>query len=153
MVRRGFDLSGDQNVDRYTHAGYIDPQFGAVFNLYGLVAFSILAGAAFAFRHRSEIHKRLMLYATILLMAAPVTHFWGHLNVFKHVGPQIGALLVVAPMAILMFSCVVRDYAVMRRVHPLTLALSIILFAMLPIQATVIGPSATWHHFVDWLAR
>lgn len=153
MVRRGFDLSGDQNVDHYTHAGYIDPQYGAVFNLYGLVAFAVLAAAGLVFRRRSEIHKRFMLYASILLMAAPVTHFWGHLNVFKHVGPQLGALMVVGPMAMLMFSCVVRDYAVMRRVHPLTLVLSIILFAMLPIQATVIGPSAWWHHLVDWLAR
>src|SRR5579871_2878924 len=129
MVRRGFDLSGDQNVDHYAHAGYIDPQYGAVFNLYGLVAFTVLAAAGLVFRRRSEIHRRFMLYATILLMAAPITHFWGHLNVFKHVGPQLGALLVVAPMAMLMFSCVVRDYVVMRRVHPLTLALSIILIA------------------------
>ncbi len=152
MVRRGFDLSGDQNVDHYTHAGYIDPQFGAVFNFYALVAFSLLAAAGFALRRRSEIHRRLMLYATIVLMGAPVTHFWGHLNVFKHVGPQVGAILVVAPMGFLMFSCAVRDFVVLRRVHPLTLALSIILFAMLPVQASVIGPSATWHRLVDWLA-
>lgn len=75
MVRRGFDLSGDQNVDHYAHAGFIDPQYGAVFNLYGLVAFTVLTATGLAFRRRSGIHKRFMLYPTILLMAAPVTHF------------------------------------------------------------------------------
>jgi hypothetical protein len=152
MVRRGFDLSGDQGVDRYAHAGAIDPQYGAVFNLCGLVGFAVLAIAALALRRRSEIHKRLMLYATIELMAAPVTHFWGHVGVFNHVSVPVGVGLVLAPMAILLVSCVIRDYVVMRRVHPLTPTLAITMFAFQMIQGGVIGPSAGWHRFVDWLA-
>jgi hypothetical protein len=54
MVRRGFDLSGDQNIDRYARAGHIDPQYGAVFNLFALFLFAILAAAALIFRRRSE---------------------------------------------------------------------------------------------------
>jgi hypothetical protein len=151
MVRRGFDLSGDQGVDTAGHG--IDPQYGAVFNLWALVLFAILAAAALACRRRSEIHKRLMLFANIELMGAPNTHFWGHVGAFRHVSVAGGVALVLAPMAILMLSCVVRDYVVLRRVRPLTATLAITLFLMLPLQGNVIGPSAPWHHFVDWLAR
>jgi hypothetical protein len=94
-----------------------------------------------------------MLYAGIELMGAPNAHFWGHLGVFKYTGPVVGALLVLAPLAMLMFASVVCDYVVMRRVRPLTATLAVTLFVALPIQAGVIGPSAAWHHFVDWLAR
>lgn len=153
MVRRGFDLSGDQAVDRFAHAGFIDPQFGAVFNLSSLFVFSALAVGALAYRRKREIHKRLMLYATIQMMAAPITHFWGHLGVIRHVSVPVGAALVVAPMVALMLSGVVRDYVVMRRVHPLTGMLAISLLVLSQIQAAVIGPSATWHEFVNWLAR
>lgn len=152
MVRRGFDLSGDQDIDRYAHAGYIDPQFGAVFNLYALFVFAFLATAALILRRRGEIHKRLVLYANIQIMSAPLAHFLGHTKVFAHVSPQFGAAIVLSPMAILMFSAVVRDYMVLRRVHPLTAVLAVSLFLMLPVQAAVIGPSALWHGFVNWLA-
>jgi hypothetical protein len=152
MVHRGFDLSGDQGVDSNGH-GALDAEYGAAFNLVALALFAVLAAAGLALRRRSEIHKRLMLYANIELMGAPVTHFWGHTGAFNHVSVPVGAMLVLAPMAILMFSCVVRDFVLMRRVRPLTATLAIILFAMLPIQAGVIGPSAWWHHLVDWLAR
>jgi hypothetical protein len=146
MVRRGFDLSGDQHIDHYAHAGYVDPQNGAVFNLCFLAFFAALAAAALIYRRRSEIHKRLMLFANIELVGAPIAHFWGHLGVLSPAS-------VLVPMAILMSSCVCRDYLVIRRVHPLTTMLSITLFVMLPIQASVIEPSAAWHQLVGWLAR
>jgi hypothetical protein len=65
MVRRGFDLSGDLRIDH-------DPPYETVFALRNLLIFSVLVIAALAYRHRPEIHKRLMLFANIELMPAPL---------------------------------------------------------------------------------
>jgi len=71
MVRRGYDLSGDLRIDR-------DPPHAIVFQLCNLLIFSALAIAALAYRRRPEIHKRLMLFANIELMPAPLAHLIGH---------------------------------------------------------------------------
>ena len=71
MVRRGFDLSGDLRVDH-------DPSYEAVFPLCNLLIFALLVIAALLYRHRPQIHKRLMLFANIELMPAPLAHLIGH---------------------------------------------------------------------------
>src|SRR5271170_6054283 len=79
MVRRGFDLSGDQHVDPHPQlVGGLDGYTASVFNFVGLLAFAILAIAAILYRRRPEIHKRLMLFANFELMGPPITHFIGH---------------------------------------------------------------------------
>lgn len=150
MVRRGYDLSGDQKIEIHPRVGYIDPLYGAVFPLTDLLMFTILAVAALAYRRRPEIHKRLMLFANIVLMGAPLTHFIGHT-------PQLASLLqpaiIMIPIAMFLLAAVARDYLMDKRIHPLTLILAIALFASGPLRASVIGPSAAWHQFVSWLIR
>jgi hypothetical protein len=58
MARRGFDLSGDLHIEA-------DPLLGMVNPLGDLVPFGILVAAGFLYRHQSDIHKRLMLLATV----------------------------------------------------------------------------------------
>ena len=76
MVRRGFDLSGDQG-------GKTDPLFGSIFNFVALIEFLVLAGGALGYRRRKEIHRRLMLFANISLMGAPITHFLGYFELLS----------------------------------------------------------------------
>jgi hypothetical protein len=138
MVRRGFDLSGDQ----MTRA---DPLFGSIFNFVAAIEFPVMAGAALAFRGRKEIHRRLMLFTNIMLMEVPITHLLGH----------IGFLLpftVLAGEALFLLSAVAWDYLTSRRVHPLTAFLAISLFLLLPIQGFA-GTTTAWHHFALWLTR
>jgi hypothetical protein len=72
MARRGFDLSGDLKIQA-------DPLLALVNPLGDLVTFGILVAAGYWFRHRSDIHKRLMLLATVGgLMPAPLAHLIGH---------------------------------------------------------------------------
>jgi uncharacterized membrane protein YozB (DUF420 family) len=142
MVGRGFDLSGDQG-------GKTDPLFGSIFNFVGLIEFLMLAGIALAYRRRTEIHKRFMLFANISLMGAPVTHFLGY---FGLLSASTGPFMVLGGLALFFLSAVAGDYFRARRVHPLTAALAILSFLLLPIQA-IIGGSAAWHHFAAWLAR
>jgi len=145
MVQRGSDLSGDQHVGFSAYGPSLDAQTASVFNLLDLGFFALLAAGAFWFRTRLAIHKRLMLFANIQLMGASVTHLLGHTGLLSG-GTVIGsfsAFLLVA---------VARDWVVDRRIHPLTAALAIISFVSLPMEASVISPSAIWHHLVDKLA-
>jgi hypothetical protein len=149
MVRRGFDLSGDQHLTSHPQSGTeLDASTGAVFNFVGLLIFAVLAIAAICYRRRPEIHKRLMLFANIELMQPPITHFLGHFPPLV-----LTAGTVVLSFSIFLLAGVARDYLVAKRIHPLTAALTITLFLSLPLEGAVIGPSAAWHQFAGWLAR
>lgn len=78
MVRRGYDLSGDQSVGFSLHHAFIDAQTRSVFDLVGLALFVMLALGALWFRGRPAIHKRLMLFANIQLTLASITHLLEH---------------------------------------------------------------------------
>jgi hypothetical protein len=140
MVRRGFDLSGDQLTRSDP-----DALFGSIFNFLGVIEFTLLAGTALAYRRRKEIHKRLMLFANISLMGPPITHGLGHFGLLT-------PFTVLVGLAMFFLSAVVGDYLSARRVHPLTASLAVILFLFQPLQA-VVGATAAWHHFAAWLAR
>ena len=140
MGRRGFDLSGDLGVAA-------DPLTFLVLPLGDLAAFTVLVGAALWFRRRPEIHKRLMLLATIgTLMPAPLAHFIGHT-------PQLRAhpASIVIPIALLLSLSAIHDRVAKGRVHPVSLWVALALFAWSNLRAAVIGPSAAWHQFAGWL--
>ncbi len=151
MVHRGFDLSGDQGGKTCLQGcdDLRNPLFGSIFNFVTLIEFLVMAGIALAYRHRKEIHKRFMLFANISLMGAPITHFLGY---FGLLSASTGPFMVLGGLALFFLSAVARDYFRARRVHPLTAALAILSFLLLPVQA-IIGDSAAWHHLATWLAR
>lgn len=149
MARRGFDLSGDLKVLPHPTPGFIDPIAGMLFPLTDLMMFAVLAAAALAFRHRREMHKRLMLFANVMLMPAPLQHLIGH-------NPQLAAVkapIIMIPIGLFLFAAVARDFLVERRVHPLTWTVAITMFASGPLRAFILGPSPAWHHFAAWLIR
>jgi hypothetical protein len=140
MGRRGFDLSGDLGIAA-------DPLAFMVLPLGDLAAFTILVGAAFWYRRRPEIHKRLMLLATIgTLMPAPLAHFIGHT-------PQLRAhpASILVPIAVLLSLSAIHDRVAKGRVHPISLWVALALFVWSNLRAAVIGPSAAWHQFAGWL--
>jgi hypothetical protein len=137
MVRRGFDLSGDQHIASHPHGpASLDVYQASIFNFGGLLLFAFLAVAAIYYRRRPEIHKRLMLYANISLMGAPITHLIGHNPPLVLTPPA-----VLIPISILLLTGVARDYIVAGRIHPLTILLAFGSFASFPIWGALIGPS------------
>jgi hypothetical protein len=137
-ARRGFDLN-------FTG----DPLGYMVFPLGGLVAFAALVAAALVYRRRAEVHKRLMLFATIgPLMNAPLAHLFAHTEVLRGKVP-----LFLAAMVALLVASAVHDRITRGRIHPVSLWVAIALFAWGNLQAAVIGPSAAWHRFAAWLIR
>jgi hypothetical protein len=151
LARRGFDLSGDQHIVSHPQPGKtleLDAATASVFNFVGLLMFAILAVAAICYRRRPEIHKRLMLFANIVLMGPPITHFLGHFPLLA-----LTPATVLIPYTMFLLAGVARDYLVNKRIHLLTAVLAIGIFVAQPLNGAVIGPSVAWHHFVGWLAR
>jgi hypothetical protein len=146
MVERGFDLSGDQKISPNPPAGSLDALGASIFNFGYLLTFTILALGAICFRRRPAIHKRLMLFANIELMGAPIAHLIGHINVLTPAA-------IMIPFSFFLLAAVARDYLAEKRIHPLTACLAIILFVSQPIDGAVIGPSMQWHRIAAWLTR
>jgi hypothetical protein len=142
MGRRGFDLSGDLHIEA-------DPLLGMVNPLGDLLVFGILVAAGFLYRHRSDIHKRLMLLATVGgLMPAPLAHFIGHF-------PRLNAMppIIIIPLVLLIFASAVYDRVSLGRIHPVSLWVAVAIFAWQLSLNLLIGPSAAWHHFARGLVR
>jgi hypothetical protein len=142
MVRRGYDLSGDLAFQR-------DPTEGTIFPLANLLIFSILAIAALVYRSKPKIHKRLVLFANIELMPAPLAHLIGLTPLLAALPPGI----VMVPISAFVAAAVARDLLVARRVHPLTGCLAILRIVSGPLEAGPIGTSGAWRQLVHWLAR
>ena len=142
MARRGFDLSGDLHIEA-------DPLLGMVNPLGDLVPFGILVAAGFLYRHQSDIHKRLMLLATVGgLMPAPLAHFIGHFPSLNKMPP-----IIVVPIALFLFASAVYDRLSFGRIHPVSLWGAAAIFAWDLSLNILIGPSAAWHHFARRLVR
>ena len=153
MVRRGFDLSGDQHVDPYPNGQTsVDAPTASVFNLAALLPFIILAVAAIVYRRRPNVHKRLMLWANITLMIAPIAHLFGHVPstwlppaASAAAFPILAILFLLAPIA--------GDYLIEKRIRFLSAAMAIGLFAFQQLVIFVIAPSATWPRFAEWMSQ
>jgi hypothetical protein len=149
MGRRGFDLSGDLKILPHPSPGFVDPIAGLLFPVTDLVMFAILAGVALVFVSRSEIHKRLMLFANIILLPAPLAHLMGHNSRLS----ALPVLIIVVAIGFFLAAAIMRDFFVERRVHPLTWVVAILMFGSGPFRAFVVGPSAAWQDFAAWLIR
>lgn len=142
MGRRGFDLSGDIAAQK-------DPLAAMGFPLLDVVMFLALFTAAYLYRRRSEIHKRLMLLTTFAaLMPAPITHLTGHFAIFQGRIPFTPIIV-----ALFLFSGAAYDFVSSRRVHPVFLWLPTAIFVFENICFVKIFPSSGWHEFARWLLR
>jgi hypothetical protein len=142
MARRGFDLSGDLGGVTANIPLLLAFQFG------DLGVFAILVAAGLAFRNRPDIHKRLMLLATVspyTLMGAPLAHLTGH-------WPQLQVVGAIASL-LLLFSSAIHDRVSSGRIHRVSLWGGILLFVWNIVRVGFIVPSREWQDFVAWLVR
>lgn len=142
MARRGFDLSGDLHAEK-------DPLGLLVFQLGDLLSFAVLVGLGVIYRRRADIHKRLMLLATVgSLMGAPLAHIIGQIPALQSVPP-----IILVPLVLLYSSHAIYDRFTRGRIHPVSLWVPIGLFIWANLRAAVIGPSAWWREFAGWLVQ
>jgi uncharacterized membrane protein YozB (DUF420 family) len=151
FARRGYDFSGDvmRAISRRD-----TPRFNPtalLFPLSELLSFGILVSAGLYYRHRTDIHKRLMLFAMVPILGEPVLHLVGHLAGRWTSFRGMGTTITAAGTLILLSSSAIHDRLSRRRIHPISLLVPILLFAWQLTLGILVFPSAAWRKFVAWL--
>jgi hypothetical protein len=131
------------SVQRGHHLPGVNPLVFMAVPLGDIVVFGTLVGAAFYYRRRPELHKRLMLVATIAILPPGVARWPLH---FLPKGP----LLFFGVPDIVLLGCISYDYAKTRRLNPAFVLGGLLLIASHPLRLMLSGTSA-WMSFAHWI--
>lgn len=113
--------------------------------LFDMLVFSSLVGAGFYFRRRPDVHKRLMLLATISILAAAIARL--PLGILK-AGPPVFFGLT----DLFIVACIIYDLITRRRIHRATAWGGLLIVASQPLRLMLSGTSA-WMSFAAWLTN
>ena len=111
--------------------------------LFDMLVFAPLVAAAVWYRQRSETHKRLMLIATLSLLAAPVARLPVALA-------AAGPLFYFGVVDLLLLTGVLYDFATRRKVHPVYVWGGLAILASQVIRLALSGTDA-WLAVAAWL--
>jgi hypothetical protein len=111
-----------------------------------MLVFSILVGAAFYFRRRGDIHKRLMLLATIAILPAATARL-----PFAFI-QQIGPLAFFGLADLFIVACLLYDLIARRRFHRATVWGGLLIVISHPLRL-LIGNTQAWLSFATWLTQ
>jgi uncharacterized membrane protein YozB (DUF420 family) len=112
--------------------------------LFDLPVFAVLVGVGLWKRRRPDIHKRLMLLATLGLLTPGIARI--PLAIIQQGGPPVFfglSFLLVA-------GCIAIDTIRSRRVHPAFMWGAALMVFMLPVRLLV-SETAAWAQFARWL--
>jgi hypothetical protein len=121
----------------------ISPLSFLVVPLGDMFVFPILVGAGFYFRRRPDVHKRLMLLATISILAAAIARL--PFAIMRAGPPAFFGLTDVFVLA-----CVLYDLVTLRRVHRATALAGLFIVASQPLRL-MLGGTHAWLSFAAWL--
>ena len=110
-----------------------------------MTVFAILIGAGFYYRRRPDVHKRLMLLATISILAAAIARL--PFEIMK-AGPP--AFFGVTDLFVL--ACVAFDLITLRRIHRATALAGLLIIASQPLRL-MLGGTHVWLSFAAWLTH
>lgn len=110
-----------------------------------MLVFAVLVGAALWFRRRSDVHKRLMLLASIGLLTAPIARI--QLPALQ----QCGLVAFFMATIVLVLACVAWDTIRNRRLHP-AFALGALLVALSWPLRLALSQTPQWQQFAQWVA-
>jgi len=113
---------------------------------FDIVVFTTLIAAALYYRTRPEIHKRLMIVATISILPAAFARL--PFSIVARTVPFSAFL----PADALLLGCVLYDIAVTKRLHRAWLWGGLLFVLSFPLRMWVAGTSA-WQTFAQWLVR
>ena len=111
-----------------------------------MLVFMILVGSAFYFRRRLEIHKRLMLLATIAILPAAVARL-----PFAFI-QQYGPLAFFGLSDLFIVPCLLYDISTRGRPHRATVLGGALIVLSHPLRL-IVGNTHAWLAFATWLTR
>lgn len=123
----------------------VSPLSFLVIPLGDMFVFAILIGLGFYFRRRPDVHKRLMLLATIAILGAAIARL--PLAIMKAGPPAFFGLTDV-----LVLTCVAYDLVTLRRVHRATVLAGLLIVASQPLRL-MLGATNAWLSFAAWLTH
>ena len=123
----------------------ISPLSFLVVPLVDMFVFAILVGAGFYFRRRPDVHKRLMMLATISIMAAAIARL-------PFAIMQAGPPAFFGLTDVFVVACIVYDLVTLKRVHRATALASLLIVASQPLRLMLGGTNA-WLSFAGWLTN
>jgi hypothetical protein len=133
-------------LHRGVRIGPLDPAVSAAIPLIGIVGFTVVIYASWQARRRPDVHKRLILIATMDLVAAAFGRFpWARIGL----PPAAGA---VTGLGILLLILLGYELISIRRIHRSTLWAAPFVFATVAL-AVPMGMTPAWHAFAALLNR
>ena len=153
-IQRGHDLSGD--LTRALIPAGLPPSFQAEAILFPLAVFfnfAALVGAGLWWRHRPDIHKRLMLLAVIGLAREPILHLIGHLSGYWPTLQGLAGTMDPFVTTLLLSVSAIHDNVTQSRIHPVSLWVPTLMVAWRIVLGFVVSPSLAWRDFATWLIR
>lgn len=109
-----------------------------------VLVFAILVATGLSFRRRSDIHRRLMMLASVGILAAAIARI--PLGFIENGGPL--AFFGLTDLCVL--ACVVYDTVKHRRLHPAFGWGMLLIVASQPLRLLLAGTPA-WMQFATWL--
>lgn len=122
------------------------PLEGMVVPLTTMLLFGVFAGAGLSYRKRPDVHKRLMLLATIAILPAAIGRAMARL--FGIANPA----LFFGATGLFVLAIVIYDRRSLARVHPVTLWGGLALMLSFPARLAL-GKTDLWLGFAAWLIR
>ena len=122
----------------------ISPLVFMVLPLGEMVAFALLFAAAVALRRRSDYHKRLMLLASLAILAPAFGRF--PTDALGLSGPPVFFALT----DLVVLACIAYDTAKNRRLHP-AFVTGFIFIVFVQFGRLVLSQTAVWTRFATWL--
>jgi hypothetical protein len=123
----------------------VSPLSFLVVPLGDMLVFAILVGAGFYYRRRPDVHKRLMLLATVSILAAAIARL-------PFAIMQAGPPAFFGFTDVFVAACLVYDLITLRRIHRATALAGLLIVASQPLRL-MLGGTHAWLSFAAWLVN
>lgn len=135
-------INSERRIHSATNDGTLaDPYVFLIFPFFAIGMFALFVSAGVLFRQRPDIHKRLMLLATVSLLGPALARIWGMLTTITP--NAIGALIL---LNLFLAALVGYDLRTCGKLHPATLWAGGLLFLSEPLRVWI-GHSVPWRNF------
>jgi hypothetical protein len=128
-----------------TPPGGPPPLVFLVVPFFDMLVFAILVGAGFYYRRRPDVHKRLMLLATISILTAAIARL-------PFAILQAGPLAFFALTDLFIVPCILYDLITLKRIHRATVLAGLLIVVLQPLRLLISGTHA-WLIFATWLTN
>lgn len=123
----------------------VSPLSFLVVPLGDMFVFAILVGAGFYYRRRPDVHKRLMMLATVSILAAAIARL-------PFAIMQAGPPAFFGITDVFVLACISYDLITLKRVHRATALAGLLIVASQPLRL-MLGGTHTWLAFAGWLTH